>query len=315
MPYRTAPRVLVAVLLFLPTASLAAQPAGDTQADLQKLLDAKQYKALLPKLSAALALRGPAAAGYDRYQLYMMKGEACLQTRAKSAAMDAFRQAAKLTSDHDALARATADAVLAREVAGNMTYTPKTGFPRGDKPEPIDILASDDGRKSAFEALEQDLLAKAKPRVEAAKKSTSLPMIMEAARGLSDIGPVEFMADGGDGDVSALLGDLGNQVCKLMDDDMDHTVDQLNGEIEYLNSHAEREPLGQLQPVLVTLGRDSRTGDNEVTQVRNVAAQMPKVFGAVTDFKPTEERAAKLEKQLAEIRHELREAHIPGVDS
>ena len=314
MPHRPA-RVLFTALLLLPAAALAVGPAGDSQDDLQKLFDAKQYKELLPKVSRALALHGPAAAGYDRYKLYMMKGEASLQTRSKSAAMDAFKQAAKATGEHDAATRASADAVLAREVTGNMTYIPKTGTPKGDKPEPIDILASDDSRKSAFEAVEQDLLAKAKPRVEAAKTSTSLPMILEAARGLSEIRPVEFMVDGGDGDVNALLGDLGNHVCKLLDDDMDHTVDRLNGDIDYLNQHAKREPPAQLQPVLVTLGHDSRNGDNEVTQVRDVAKQMPQVFGAVTDFKPTQERAAKLEKQLAEIRHELRAAHIPGVQS
>ncbi len=286
----------------------AADPA-DSPDDLKKLYDDKQYKELIPKLSKALALHGTAADGYDRYQLYLMKGEASLQTKSKSAAVEAFKQAAKATTDKDQVSTAAADALLAAQASGTMTYTPKTGAAKGDKPEPIDIL-DPDSRKSAFDALEHDMLARAKPKVEAAKRSTNLPQIMEAARGLADIRPVEFAADGGDGDVSALLGDLGNRVCKLLDDDMDHTVSSIEADLKAANAQGGGRPAGGGDPVM-TLSRDTHAGNQEVAEVADVAKQMPVVFGSVTDFKPTEQRAADLQRQINMLRKELRRAGVP----
>jgi hypothetical protein len=315
MPHRTVARARHLACLLLPLALATTARAADpleSQADLQKMFDDKQYKELVPKLSKALTLKGPAAAGYDRHALLEMKGEASLQLKSKSAAMDAFKLAAKATDDADAAKRDAALAILAREASSNMTYTPKTGTPKGEKPEPIDILAPD-GRKSAFQALEADLLAKAKPGVEAAKKSSSLQQIMAAARTLGDIRPVEFMADGGDGDVNGLLGDLGNRVCKLLDDDMEHTAEALDSEVTTYNAQNKAGEQAQARNSIMSLSRDAHAGNVEVVQVQEVAKQMPSVFGAVTDFKPTEERAGKLHELIGKLRKSIRESGWPNL--
>ena len=307
MPYRTA--AAAAAFLAVLVCSAAPAPAADDDSPdaIRQAFDAKQYKDVITRAAKAMSAKGA-----DRFALLMLKGDASVQLKAKSSAADAYKQAAKETAaDHDGHLRAAALATLLHEAAGNLTYVPRTGTPKGEKPDPLDVT-TDDGRKGAFAALEADLLAKAKPQIEAAKRSSNLPQIMTAAKGLGDIRPVEFMVDGGDGDVNGLLGDLGNRVCKLLDDDMEHTVASLNADIEYLNAHINKEQISALRPSIDALGRDAKNGDGELVQVRDVSKQMPTVFGTVTDFKPTEERAGKLEKQLAGIRHDLREAHIPG---
>ena len=314
MPHaRPLTRAVLIALLALPAVAADAPAGGDSQAELKQMFDAKQYKELLPKLSKVLALRGPAAEGYDRYALFMMKGESSLQAHAKLAAVDAFKQAAKATDDHNLAMTATADAVLARDANGAGAYVPKTGTPKGDKPEPIDILAPD-SRKTAFTALEQDLLAKAKPRVEAAKHGRSLSQIMDAARGLGDAVPVEYAADGTANDVNAYLGDLGTRVCQLLDGDMDHTVDSLQTDLKSFTQQAKANASEtQIRPYMMNLARDTDSGDAEVAQVDGVAKQMPTVFGTVTDFKPIEAKAAHLHQEIDQLRRKIDASGFPGL--
>src|SRR3954466_7136488 len=72
----------------------AADPLPSMQ-ELQQLQTEKQWQPLLQKLSRALSLRGDAAKTFDRYELFMMKGEAHAQLKQPAPAASAFADAVK----------------------------------------------------------------------------------------------------------------------------------------------------------------------------------------------------------------------------
>ncbi len=296
-------RLILAVLFTLP--SVAAAAGVPSAAELERLFGDKQYRQLLPDLTQALAVRGRAAAAYDRFRLLQMRGEASLQVRARAAAIDAFGQAAKIAPSPAEAALATATAVLVRASSADLTYVPRTGTPRGERPQPIEILTPGD-RKSAFAALESDQLARVRPRVQAAQGGTSVTQILSAARSVSDLRPVELAADGGDGDVSQLLGDLGGRAAQLLDADVQQLTDAVNADVLALNARIEkRQSSSQFRPALVKLERDAAQADAEATRDRDAARQLSPVFGTVTDFKPTEQHADALQRHVADLRRDL----------
>src|SRR5688572_22292419 len=182
--------LVVGTALGMAAPARAEQETLPTGEEIHELFDDGKYPEVLKKLSRVLALKGNAAKAYDRYDLLMLKGEAHLQTRAGSAAMAAFKQAAEEAPDPQAASVARATERLVRR-SKNLAYEPAVRDP--DNPsrgagEPIDIRDAR-RRRDALAALFADEMAAAAPRFKAARSSRTLPPIAEAisaAAGLHD---------------------------------------------------------------------------------------------------------------------------------
>ncbi len=210
--------VLLATLF---VATPFAGAALESQDELQHLFNDGKYAELMPKLNAALALKGPAAAAYDKYQLYMLKGEAQLRTGGASAALPAFRAAAAATTDDKQVASARALAALMARTTGTKFKPKPTPTAKGAAAAPaapvvtLDVIIPED-RKQAFTDLLAEMLATAGPVVDRAKKSTGLPPITTAATSLADLRPVELEATGDDAQSKDLLKAVGDRAVELM---------------------------------------------------------------------------------------------------
>src|SRR5207248_1905113 len=102
-----------------------------------KLANAGQYQDALKALLRILELKGPAAAGYDRHEMLMLKAECQLQIKQSSAALDTLelaRKEAAAAANEGHVMEASALAMLVRLSPGG-NYTPQTGTIR--KPIPI----------------------------------------------------------------------------------------------------------------------------------------------------------------------------------
>ena len=85
-----------------------------------------------------LSLRDDAAQGLDPYALYMLKGESYIGLKSIEPAIDAFKAAAKTTSDPHELAVAKSTILLLKNSKAT-AYVPKTAPPGGVKPAPIPL--------------------------------------------------------------------------------------------------------------------------------------------------------------------------------
>lgn len=227
---------LLAILILVPM-TRAAESTGDSPDQLKQLFDSGKYTELLPKLNRALALKGPAAAQYQRYDLLDMKGESLLRMHSSGPAALAFMEAATVAEKPEDAAIATATAALIKQSSG-LKYTPQT---RADKstsrPAPIDIV-DPESRKEAFAAFSTDLFTKAKPRVDAASHAQTLAQVIRAAQGLGDLRPVEVAATGSDTQSKQMLGDLGTKASQLIDG----ALDQMAARVTAIGEQAKRKP-------------------------------------------------------------------------
>src|SRR2546423_187365 len=91
----------IAILLTLTLGCLAAaEPATmASYDDLKQMYANKEYKPLLQKLAPLLSLHGPAGAGYDHYQLYLLKAETHIQLKSSEPAIMALNDAAKVAEE------------------------------------------------------------------------------------------------------------------------------------------------------------------------------------------------------------------------
>ena len=199
-------------------ATVARDQSAPTSEELHQLVADKQYPQAMQKITAALALKGPAAKWVNRYDLFMLKAECHLQSKAISPAIDAFTSAAKEGTDDRERALATAHAALLK-ASKAFAYTPKAA-PDKTRPVPIDIL-DHASRKQAFLALFVDELAANDVKFKAAKSAKSLPPIADACKPLMAMEGLELAAKEGDGDaekVKSLRAELVEQAKKLLAD-------------------------------------------------------------------------------------------------
>jgi hypothetical protein len=195
-----------------------------TVEQLKTMLAQQQYQDVIRGVARCLALKGPAAQGYDHYELLMLRGEAYLRTRALPPAAEAFAAAQKETADPARRSAARADEILVRK-SKPQGYLAKPSA--ASRPAAIPIIEEGD-RKAAFAALLNDELAAAAPKVKAAKAATALPPIIDVARTLGDLRAVELAAGGGDEQVKTIGLDLGKQAHALIDD----ALRQMNRRVE-----------------------------------------------------------------------------------
>jgi hypothetical protein len=301
-------------IIILSISSYVRADSADSPDALQKLYTDGDYKDLVPLLNKVLALKGADAAQYNKYDLLMMKGDASLHLHSKSQAADAFKAASSATEKADDAAVALATSQLIGVSGSNLTYTRKTKTANDDKPLPIDIVEPA-SRKLAFAALETDLAARAKPRVDAAVKSTSLSQVAQVATGneLANLKAVEIAAAGTPADTQQMLGDLGTHANTLMDTQLEDLTQRLNSDLDAVNNRVQHPKPGQQANHQImnipTFIQDVRGVDNDAKQVGDYAKAMSPVFGSSIDLKPVEDKAKDIHETAAKL---LKQAKADG---
>ena len=229
--------VLVSLLCAAPALAQTAVEPPPTVDQLKELLQQQKYQDVIRGVQKCLALRGNAAQNYDRYDLFMLRGEAQLQTKAMPAAAESFVSAQKEATDPARKDAARALELLVRrsKATGYLQKTSTT------KPAPVFPILTETDRPAAFAALYADELAVAQPKVKAASNATALPPVIEAARSLGDLHAIDVAANGSDAQSKEIGKSLGGQAHKMIAD----ALDKMGKRVEDIWANASR-PSNQL---------------------------------------------------------------------
>lgn len=217
----------------------APGPAGDvlpTSEQLQQQLNEGKHQEVLRQVAKLLAIRGERAKMYDRYELFVLRGEAALRGKAIPMAAEAFAQAAQATEDADKQAVARGTEILIRR-SKPPGYVPKTAgatggaagaapgaganvnaaarAPRAQPNQPIPLIEQAD-RKRAMAALLVDEMAAAGPKIKAATQARGLPPVVDAIKTVADLRAIEIAATGTSDQTKAISGELGAHAHRLM---------------------------------------------------------------------------------------------------
>lgn len=198
-------------------AKSAPKPGGEAPAsidDIRQLVSDGKHREALQKLSRVLALKGSAAAQYDRHELLRLKAESHLNIKDSAAAASAFAAAAKEAPDDAARAQDKASELVVKR-SKNLQFTPRPAK-KGGKTGPIDITTME-ARKEAFAALLEEEKAAAGPALKKARDARSLPPIVDGLKKVGELRMLELAATGADAEATKLIEDLAGQAHKLMD--------------------------------------------------------------------------------------------------
>ncbi len=277
-----------------PKAAKAPRSAATDKlmAEIQDALSNQKYAEAVPKITRALSLKGEAAAGLDRYQLLMERGNCQLQLKTPGPAAESYALAEKEAADVAMARGAHGLSLLARKSTGG-GYQSKIK----EKGKPAEVLAinDDNSRKAAFAAMYADEQPALKARLETATKSASLPQVIEASRWYWDLASLEWAATDSDEQSKPLAGLLAGRVGELLAPALEKGLAQLdeisaatreqvninvnnnNGNQNYqvsaggLNPNQQREVMmiindcKQLAPKLQELSRNLN-GDSEILE-------------------------------------------------
>lgn len=195
-----------------------AQSIEEIRAD----LDQREYRAALLKIGKAL----PEARGDNprRYQLLMIRGEALLNLKQKSAALEAFRGASAAAGREAELQQSMAARAMVELLSESdgLAYRPKAAAA-------INIVEAE-SRKAALAALFADRLTKEKSRIDAAAEAPTLVPMIELMPTLSGLMALEFAGTGALETMTPILKTLGSHGRGLMlreVDRMDTRISQI----------------------------------------------------------------------------------------
>jgi hypothetical protein len=203
-------KTLVAiVLLVLSAASVNAQVIEDVHADLA----AGDYRAALQKISKRLpeSKANPSV----RYQLLMARGEALVQLKQKSAALDAYRSAlSAVRRDGDLNQSLAAQAMIQLLTAGaGWSYKSSDGAT-------FDLIDRE-SRKKAAAAMLIDQLAKIRPKSERAAAADGLKPMIDLMPHLSAAMAIEYAASGNIQQTGEIIKPLGDHARLLLRREVD----------------------------------------------------------------------------------------------
>jgi hypothetical protein len=292
---------------------------------LHRLVTEQQYAPALQKITAALALKGPAAKSVDRYQLFMLKGECLLQTKATRLALDAYAAAIKeAASDHDR-SLAEAHETLVKESKG-FAYTPKAlsaaapasaNVPK-PRPAPIDILDLN-SRKKAFAALLADELAANDAKIKAAKVGKALPPIAALFAPLSKMEGIELASSNDSAGeavkVKAVRGELIDAAKKIVAEALRGMSKRLSEIDKSANTFVEfyQESIDAFaRPVMTRMYKKKGLTDPQTQELTQTSATCDKLAPALTElakglgaqektFEPFSEEAARIRKEVDRV--------------
>lgn len=266
------PRLTLTLLLAV--SSLArAQPAQPpaTQEELEGMLADKKYPEVLKEAARVLGLKGTAAGKYDRCKVFMIRGEAALQLKQQTLAVDSFASAAREGTDAMDIAVARTSEALIRKSRG-FVYTPKASKERG-KVQPIELLDVEK-RKDAFAALFEDEWTAAGGKVEALKRKQGLSSIMEAVKLVATVAPFEQAATGSVTQTRKSLTELGDSARTQMEDFLTQQSKRVDEISKQANRKIKRDDGYDLQ------GLDSRM----VADLKDVIATCLKIAPAAREL-------------------------------
>jgi hypothetical protein len=226
---------LVVVTMLLASAGYAAPAPPPSQEEIAKTFETGDYPLVLQQLARVLPLRGKAAAGYDRFELLMLKGETHLRLKQYKTAGDAFGAAAKDTKDdvHAATARATQR--LVREAKGPEI---QRRVPKKDEPLQKADLLDREKRPDALRIVYEDLTAAAEPKIKEAARARTLPPIAEAMTLLLELRDFELAGVGGNEAQAKhddARDDLGKRAQELMARELDRMEESVTAIHESAN--------------------------------------------------------------------------------
>jgi len=305
--------------------SASAQQSANLE-ELQRLVSEQQYAPALQKITAALALKGPAAKSVDRYQLFMLKGECLLQTKATRLALDAYAAAIKEAASDRDRSLAEAHETLVKESKG-FAYTPKSSSaaappasPNVAKPRPaaIDILNLESRRK-AFAALLADELAANDAKIKAAKVGKALPPIAQLFGPLSKMEGIELASlndSGGEAvKVKAVRGELIDAAKKIVAEALRGMSKRLSEIDKSANTFVEfyQESIDAFaRPVMTKMYKKKGLTDPQTQELTQTSATCDKLAPALTElarglgaqektFEPFSDEAARIRKEVDRV--------------
>ena len=304
--------------------SASAQQSANLD-ELHRLIAEQQYAPALQKITAALALKGAAAKAVDRYQLFMLKGECLLQTKATRLALDAYAAAIKEAGSDRDRSLAEAHETLVKESKG-FAYTPKTGSATAPasatapkpRPAPIDILQLD-SRKKAFAALLADELAANDVKIKAAKMGKALPPIAQLFGPLSKMEGIELASltdSSGDAvKIKAIRADLIDAAKKIVAEALRGMSKRLSEIDKSANTFVEfyQESIDAFaRPVMTRMYKKKGLTDHQSQELTDTSATCDKLGPALIElakglgaqektFEPFSDEAARIRKEVDRV--------------
>lgn len=284
--------------------SAAPDPRLPTIESLKQQLAAGENQEVLRSVAKLLALKGPAAQAYDRYELFMLRGEAALRNKAMPMASEAFKMAQQETDDASKQAGARAIELLVRK-SKQTGYVPKHAPSPTPGANPAGVAARDAipivdeaNRKQAFAALLNDELSVLEPKAKTAAKATTLAPIIEVARTLGDLRAVE-LASGGEAQRTKAIGStLGARAHELIADamnGMDRQVEEIWDDASQVRHTRDR--YGYVQRNYGMKGMNSM----QVKSLKDVIATCEKIIPVTRDLSTvTEGPELQADAQAAE---------------
>jgi len=263
----------------------AAAPDGQpTMADLQSALEVKEYPTAVKLAAKLLALRGPAAAGLDRFAITMSKGYAQAGMKSQSTAIMTFKSAARETKDDHEIALSKWTAELFK-TAGSTIYVSKTMNAAGQKPGPFDLLDPDQ-RKQAFGAMLDDQLALLDPKLKAATVSQRLPEIWPVLQQVIDLDKLDVIANTNDDKTSTLASSLLEHAQNLLVNELKSDWARVNDIDTFANVTNSVPTQMYINNTLVTQTVTKKNGlsDSNKLELKNIIDICQKIHDAAEAF-------------------------------
>ena len=246
--YRRSAKIVPWLMLAMASSARAqAAPAAGpvplpATADIYAQIDTGQYREALQAVVHILNLKGPAAAPYNRGEMYLLRAECQLQLHQNQPALEALDAAAKeartaLAGEIANPAPAPAPATMASattapgtqnsDIAGKawalaaligkspvMHYSPKI-HDGPVAPKPIDILDRTT-RPDAYKSLFNDTLPDARAQVHAIDNATSMTPILNLAKSIAALRAMEQAGTGDTANSKLLEAALANRAVALL---------------------------------------------------------------------------------------------------
>ena len=262
----------------------AQRPPADkapTVSDIRDAFDQGEYPRVLQLATRALAAKGEAARGYDRYELLALKGETQLRMKQAPAAAQSFDDAAKAAADEKAAALARAMAELARR-SKNLLYTPPA-TKDAPAPNPIDVTDRSQ-RITAFTAMFQESRPRFAAVAEAARRGTELPPMLDALRKLWDLRSIEIAATESDAESKQLGAELAEKARSVMDRAVKEMADTV-AELESSASQIYEDVRPAAGSAYVADSNYMGLSKDGVRTLRQVAADCDRIAAVAVDLK------------------------------
>ena len=276
----------------------AAPPTPPAVADIQSLVDQKQFGPAVRAANKLLAMRADGPAGYSRFQVTMLKGDALAGQRSVAAARKVFEAAAHATADPHERALATWTAELFHRARGTNYIPHVKGAGAGtNNGGPIDLIDRD-SRKVAFGALLDDELSAMAPDLKRANRSGSLPQILPVVQRVERLAELDEIANGSDDRTAAVGGGLVERARTLMATalkGMWTRIADIHAAATQLRSNTA--PVGTVGglPVQQTVSTQQGLSDRDRTELAGMVDTCDKIHEAATVFAPLARNGADKE--------------------